>query len=238
VNATGIRAYSVGYPVIERADASPGYGFSPGSRLSARRTIARRASRKPPHAKSFHPAAIQSGCEHSGAPHPGVSSQLCETTAMWRICRAHCGLANADPFVETDERNSASFDAADAALAASGTGDIRARGLPRAHVVGYRVGGDLFAGPALDRTDIYRPDKHRAGARSVRNHPRPCTPEALPASQTALRGAERIKTIARSRRRGRHPRPGQEHQLAGGSAVLELAQGTPVDSLNVRAYFT
>ena len=231
----GIRAYSVGYPVIERAKRMVGgaafrqrRGISadtpllavlPGSRRSEIRFIL------PPFKAA---AGILAG------EFPGLVCVLPTTGHVAELVRA----STADwptpiHVVQTDEEKFAAFDAADAALAASGTVTSELALAKTPMVVGYRVGWltYLLARPLMHATYIALINIVLGREAVPEFIQGACTPEALADAQKGLLTDQptRVKQLRDLEDAVRLFGVDQESpSLRAARAVLELAQSTSV----------
>jgi len=231
----GIRAYSVGYPVIERAKRMVGgaafrqrRGISadtpllavlPGSRRSEIRFIL------PPFKAA---AGILAG------EFPGLVCVLPTTGHVAELVRA----STADwptpiHVVQTDEEKFAAFDAADAALAASGTVTSELALSKTPMVVGYRVGWltYLLARPLMHATYIALINIVLGREAVPEFIQGACTPEALADAQKGLLTDQptRVKQLRDLEDAVRLFGVDQESpSLRAARAVLELAQSTSV----------
>ena len=226
----GIRAYTVGYPVIERAKLMTGgkefrarHGIAPDAPLLLVLPGSRRSEIR------FILPPFRGAVEILARQIPGLVTVLPTTghvAALVREAASHW--PTPVHVVETDQEKFAAFDAADAALAASGTvtSELALSGTPM--VVGYRLGWLTYA--------LARPFVHvqhitlinlvlsrRAVPELVQSE---CTPENLAAALKPLLTdqAARARQVRDLEEAARIFGVGQEQpSLRAARAVLELA---------------
>jgi lipid-A-disaccharide synthase len=231
----GIRAYRVGYPVIERANRiTGGVGFRqrrgissdspllavlPGSRRSEIRFIL------PPFKAAVDILARAVPGLVCVLPTTGhVADLVRESAADWPT-PVHV--------VQTDEEKFAAFDAADAALAASGTVTSELALAKTPMVVGYRLGWLTYAlaRPFVHVTHVALINlvlEREAVPEFIQGA---CTPKALAGALNALLTDQptRVKQLHDLKDAVRVFGLDQEPpSLRAARAVLELAQSTPV----------
>jgi lipid-A-disaccharide synthase len=231
----GIRAYRVGYPVIERANRiTGGVGFRqrrgissdspllavlPGSRRSEIRFIL------PPFKAAVDILARAVPGLVCVLPTTGhVADLVRESAADWPT-PVHV--------VQTDEEKFAAFDAADAALAASGTVTSELALAKTPMVIGYRLGWLTYAlaRPFVHVTHVALINlvlEREAVPEFIQGA---CTPKALAGALNALLTDQptRVKQLHDLKDAVRVFGLDQEPpSLRAARAVLELAQSTPV----------
>ena len=228
----GIPSYTVGYPVIERASSIKGgdefrrrHGIAPDAPLLAVLPGSRRSEIR------FILPPFRGTVEILARDVPGFVSVIPTVGHVAHLVReAASNWPTPVHVVETDAEKFAAFDAADVALAASGTvtSELALSGTPM--VVGYRVGGLTYA---LARhlmhveyiTLINLVLGRRAVPEFVQND---CTPETLAAALKPLLtdGTARARQAADLQEAVRAFGSGQESpSLRAARAVLELAKG-------------
>jgi lipid-A-disaccharide synthase len=231
----GIRAYRVGYPVIERANRiTGGVGFRqrrgissdspllavlPGSRRSEIRFIL------PP---------FKAAVDILARAVPGLVCVLPTTGHVADLVRASAAdWPTPVHVVQTDEEKFAAFDAADAALAASGTVTSELALAKTPMVVGYRLGWLTYAlaRPFVHVTHVALINlvlEREAVPEFIQGA---CTPKALAGALNALLTDQptRVKQLHDLKDAVRVFGLDQEPpSLRAARAVLELAQSTPV----------
>jgi lipid-A-disaccharide synthase len=230
----GIRAFSVGYPVIERANRMTGgaafrqrHGISPDAPLLAVLPGSRRSEIR------FILPPFKAAVAILARTIPGLVSVLPTTGHVVDLVRA----ATADwptpiHVVESDEEKFAAFDAADAALAASGTVTTELALAKTPMVVGYRVGWltYLLARPLMHVTNVVLINLVLGREAVPEFIQGACTPEALAGALKPLLtdDATRAKQLRELEEAVRAFGLGQESpSLRAARIVLELAQNTP-----------
>jgi lipid-A-disaccharide synthase len=231
----GIRAYSVGYPVIERAKHMVGgaafrqrRGISADTPLLAVLPGSRRSEIR------FILPPFKAAVAILARAIPGLACVLPTTGHVAELVRASAGdWPTPIHVVQTDEEKFAAFDAADAALAASGTVTSELALAKTPMVVGYRVGWltYLLARPLMHATHIVLINIVLGREAVPEFIQGACTPEALAGALKALltdRPA-RIKQLRDLEDAVRIFGVDQESpSLRAARAVLELAQSTSV----------
>jgi len=230
----GIRAYTVGYPVIERAKLMTG-----GKEFRERRGIAANAPLLlvlPGSRRSeirFILPPFKGAVEILARETPGLVTVLPTTGHVGSLVReAASSWPTPVHVVETGQEKFAAFDAADAALAASGTVTSELALSETPMVVGYRLGWLTYA---LARPFIHVEHitlinlvlNRRAVPELVQND---CTPENLAAALKPLLMDEtaRVKQKRDLEEAVRIFGVGQERpSLRAARAVLELAVNRP-----------
>ena len=229
----GIRAYSVGYPVIERAIRMTGgiafrrrHGISPDAPLLAVLPGSRRSEIR------FILPPFKSAVDILARAIPGLVCALPTTGHVAQLVRSSAAdWPTPVHVVETDEEKFAAFDAADAALAASGTVTSELALARTPMVVGYRLGWLTYA--------LAKPFVHVTygvlinlvlGREAVPEFIQgACTPEALAGALKMLLTDEaaRAKQLRDLEDAVRAFGLGQESpSLRAARAVLELAEDT------------
>jgi lipid-A-disaccharide synthase len=231
----GIRAYSVGYPVIERANRITGgaafrqrRGIPTGSPLLAVLPGSRRSEIR------FILPPFKAAVGILARAVPGLICVLPTTGHVAHLVRASAAdWPTPVHVVETDDEKFAAFDAADAALAASGTVTSELALARTPMVVGYRVGWltYLLARPLMHAT-YFVLTNIVLGREAVPEFIQgACTPEALAGALKALLTdqAARAKQLRDLEDAVRLFGVDQESpSLRAARAVLELAQSTSV----------
>ncbi|HMI94866.1 MAG TPA: lipid-A-disaccharide synthase [Micropepsaceae bacterium] len=231
----GIRAYSVGYPVIERANRMTGgaafrqrRGISPDAPLLAVLPGSRRSEIR------FILPTFKAAVAILARTIPGLVSVLPTTGHVADLVRASVAdWPTPIHVVETDDEKFAAFDAADAALAASGTVTTELALAKTPMVVGYRIGWLTYAlaRPLMHVTHIVLINLV-LGRKAVPEFIQgACTPEALAGALEPLLTDEpaRAKQVRDLEEATRAFGLGQESpSLRAARVVLELAQGAPV----------
>ena len=228
----GIRAYTVGYPVIERAKLMTGgeefrerHDIAPDAPLLVVLPGSRRSEIR------FILPPFKGAVEILAREIPGLVCALPTTGHVASLVReAASSWSTPVHVVETDKEKFAAFDAADAALAASGTvtSELALSGTPM--VVGYRLGWLTYA---LARPFIHVEHitlinlvlNRRAVPELVQSE---CTPENLAAALKPLLTDEtaRAQQVRDLEEAASIFGVGQEQpSLRAARAVLELAEG-------------
>jgi lipid-A-disaccharide synthase len=230
----GIRAYTVGYPVIERAKFMTG-----GKEFRERHVIAANApllAVLPGSRRSeirFILPPFKAAVEILAREIPGLVSVLATTGHVASLVReAASHWSTPVHVVETDQEKFAAFDTADAALAASGTvtSELALSGTPM--VVGYRLGWLTYvlARPFIHVEHITLINlvlNRRAIPELVQSE---CTPENLAAALKPLLTDKnaRVRQVRDLKEAVRFFGVGQEQpSLRAARAVLELAKNRP-----------
>jgi lipid-A-disaccharide synthase len=231
----GIRAYSVGYPVIERASRMTGgaafrqrRGISSGAPLLAVLPGSRRSEIR------FILPPFKAAVAILARAIPGLVSVLPTTGHVADLVRASAAdWPTPIHIVENDDEKFAAFDAADAALAASGTVTSELALAKTPMVVGYRIGWltYLLARPLMHVTHVVLINLVLGREAVPEFIQSACTPEALAGALKPLLTDEptRAKQLRDLEEAVRAFGLGQEPpSLRAARAVLELAQGAPV----------
>jgi lipid-A-disaccharide synthase len=229
----GIRAYSVGYPVIERAKHMVGgaafrqrLGISADTPLLAVLPGSRRSEIR------FILPPFKAAVAILARTIPGLACVLPTTGHVAELVRASAAdWPTPIQIVQTDEEKFAAFDAADAALAASGTVTSELALAKTPMVVGYRVGWltYLLARPLMHATHIVLINIVLGREAVPEFIQGACTPEALADALKPLLTDKqaRIKQLRDLEDAVRIFGLGQESpSLRAARAVLELAQST------------
>src|SRR6195256_4181690 len=230
----GIRAYSVGYPIIERAKRMVGgaafrrrYGISPDTPLLAVLPGSRRSEIRfilPPFKAAVGILARAIPSLVCVLPTTGHVANLVRASTVDWPTPIHV--------VETEDEKFAAFDAADAALAASGTVTSELALAKTPMVVGYRVGWltYLLARPLMHATYSLLINIVLGREAVPEFLQGACTPEALAGALKLLLTDQtiRVKQLRDLEDAVVIFGQGQEPpSLRAARAVLELAQGTP-----------
>ena len=230
----GIRAYSVGYPVIERASRMTGgaafrqrRGIAPDAPLLAVLPGSRRSEIR------FILPPFKAAVDILARAIPGLVCVLPTTGHVAHLVRASIAdWPTPVHVVETDEEKFAAFDAADAALAASGTVTTELALAKTPMVVGYRVGWLTYvlARPLMHVTHVVLINLVLGREAVPEFIQGACTPEALAGALKPLLTDEatRAKQLRDLKDAVVAFGLGQEPpSLRAARAVLELAQSTP-----------
>jgi lipid-A-disaccharide synthase len=230
----GIRAYSVGYPVIERASRMTGgtafrqhRGIAPDAPLLAVLPGSRRSEIR------FILPPFKAAVAILARSIPGLVCVLPTTGHVADLVRASAtDWPTPVHVVQTDEEKFAAFDAADAALAASGTVTSELALAKTPMVVGYRVGWltYLLARPLMHVTHVVLINLVLGREAVPEFIQGACTPEALAGALKPLLTdqATRVKQLRDLEDAVVAFGLGQEPpSLRAARAVLELAQSTP-----------